>query len=689
VINKHARGVRLAARLAGMALLCAGLMGRPTSTHSAAAESTQRYVNQSGNNITGCGTLVTSPCATVSYLLPFVNAGDQINLAGVITDNFTLTRGVTIAGQAGAIINGNGARVMTVNAGVSATVSNLTLQNGGGAQDGGLVYNAGTLAINNTTLTQGNVQGANGGAIFNAGTLTVTGSTIANNRAEFGGGIENQGVLFVSTSAILGNQASYGGGIDNAVSGEVHLSRAVLMNNTAPSAGAGIYNDIGMSARMWITETAIVSNTAPNDAAGIFNGGQLSIFNSTISNNRSNAGQGAAINHYSGILLLRHATVAGNAVVNRTGASAVHFAGAATIERSVFANDGVDNCSGVVSSSGFNHSSDATCAFNQPTDITSTSARLGPLRPASGAWNTYTQAPGPASPIVNRVPSASCGAASDQRGVARPQDGACDIGAHEAVPIDLSLTAQSSQASVPAGMPVTVSMTISNAGPGSATGVAVTGDLPAGTTLGGCTGAAACVASGNRLTATLGALNAGAASALAIQLKPQGSGNNTFAFNVAGAEWDRQDANNSAGVSVDVQTSADLSILLSAPVNVMTGAVFTITAEVENRSAFMADAPSFTLTVPATTTLVSASGNLWACAPNASQMACQYAQGLPPNGRSAPVFIVLQSGNTPATLQIVGHVTSPTFDPEPGNNTSNRNLVVDRGFKVAAPLVMR
>jgi len=44
---------------------------------------------------------------------------------------------------------------------------------------------------------------------------------------------------------------------------------------------------------------------------------------------------------------------------------------------------------------------------------------------------TPTMALQAGSPAVNRIPAASCDSATDQRGVKRPQQGACDIGAYE------------------------------------------------------------------------------------------------------------------------------------------------------------------------------------------------------------------------------------------------------------------
>ena len=61
---------------------------------------------------------------------------------------------------------------------------------------------------------------------------------------------------------------------------------------------------------------------------------------------------------------------------------------------------------------------------------------LKPL--ANNGGNTPTIGLQPTSPAINKIPTTDCtdqsgeAVTSDQRGVARPQAGACDVGAYEA-----------------------------------------------------------------------------------------------------------------------------------------------------------------------------------------------------------------------------------------------------------------
>lgn len=681
--------VRLLGGVAGVALLCAGWMASPPALLFASTQAGPWYVSSAGNDTAGCGAQI-NPCKTISHLLPRIASDEQINVIDTITDNFTLTKNVTIAGAPGAAIDGNGARIITVNAGVNASLHGLTLRNGGGTDHGGLIHNAGTLTIINALLTQSTLTNADGGAIYNAGMLTITNSTISNNSAQYGGGIENQGELHLSDSAISNNVASIdGGGIDNYSEGVAHVSR-VLINNNTSAGGAGINNvsDVFV-AKMWITATAIISNSARSWGAGIYNKGQLSVANATVSSNHLPNGFGAAIDHQTGSLTMQYVTVAGNTVANASGSSAVNFAGTATLANSAIANAGMDNCSGGATSAGYNLSSDDSCSFfNQSTDLNDTDARLGALQSSSQTYATFTNPPLSGSPLVNRIATVLCNSANDQRGVGRPQDGACDIGAHEVVPIDLSLNAQAVPASLPAGATLTVTLNAANTSASIANNVVVTSVLPAGAALKDCPGAVACVAAGGSMTVALGTLNAGASVASHVRFIPQQSGNISLSLRIAGDEWESQLSNNTATISATVLKSADLAIRMSGMPTVTANAPFTMAVEVTNNGELAADAPVFTLTLPANVNFIDAQGAGWSCAQGNNIVSCTAQSSLMAK-QTDLVTIMLQSGDAPATLHLIGSATSNTFDPDLSNNTGAMTLTVGNGSRVALPIVLR
>ena len=91
---------------------------------------------------------------------------------------------------------------------------------------------------------------------------------------------------------------------------------------------------------------------------------------------------------------------------------------------------------------GYNFSDDATCKFTAPTDrMSAGDPKLGPL--ASNGGPTQSQLPLAGSPLLDAIPAAACPSdvTTDQRGVARPQAGFCDIGSVEVeVPTPAPLT---------------------------------------------------------------------------------------------------------------------------------------------------------------------------------------------------------------------------------------------------------
>ena len=199
---------------------------------------------------------------SLRYEIAVAHSGDTIVFSSslahkTITLNYgelLITKNLTIQGLgAGQLtVSGNhNWRVFDVAAGVSATLSGLTIANGNcigqsnppHAGMGSGVYNAGALTISNCTLSN-NSKASEGGGVYNAGALTVSGCTLSNNSAALeGGGIYNaaSATLTVSNSTLSGDVAANigGGGVYNA--GTATVSGCTLSGDSAPH-GGGIYN---------------------------------------------------------------------------------------------------------------------------------------------------------------------------------------------------------------------------------------------------------------------------------------------------------------------------------------------------------------------------------------------------------------------------------------------------------------
>jgi hypothetical protein len=163
---------------------------------------------------------------------------------------------------------------------------------------------------------------------------------------------------------------------------------------------------------------------------GVANNGTLTINNSTISGNVTGGGSGI---HNNGTLTINNSTISGNSAKVGGGIS-----GPATLQNSIVANNSGGNCSGTITSKGYNLSSDSTCSLNGPGDMQNTDPVLGSLQYNGGPTQTLALLPG--SPAIDAGNPSGCKdnngnlLTTDQRGMPRPDKedtGGCDMGAYE------------------------------------------------------------------------------------------------------------------------------------------------------------------------------------------------------------------------------------------------------------------
>jgi len=123
--------------------------------------------------------------------------------------------------------------------------------------------------------------------------------------------------------------------------------------------------------------------------------------------------------------------VAGNTTT--TGGAIWSIAAAPTLKNTIIAYNSGGNCSGAMASSGHNLEDANTCSLTAAGDLVNTDPILGPL--ADNGGPTWTHALLDGSPAINAGSGDCPPPAADQRGVARPQGAACDIGVFEALPL--------------------------------------------------------------------------------------------------------------------------------------------------------------------------------------------------------------------------------------------------------------
>ncbi len=272
-----------------------------------------------------------------------------------------------------------------------------------------------TATMDNFKIQHGVDEGA--GVYIGQGILTLSNSIISDNTGFFSGaGIVNYGTLTLNNSTVSGNSlissANHGAGIFNA--GTITVNNSTISNNTvdSSSSGSAIYNDDG---GIFILNNSTVSGntggSSDSDHVGSITAfGTLTIRNSTITNNQGGIYQIGSISLLNSIL------------INNT-----------------FSGIGKD-CVGSITSKGYNLIGSTCVITKQVGDQISTAAspinpHLGPL--ANNGGSTFTHALLQGSPAINAgnpaVPGSggSACAATDQRGVSRVANAACDIGAYE------------------------------------------------------------------------------------------------------------------------------------------------------------------------------------------------------------------------------------------------------------------
>ena len=325
-----------------------------------------------------------------------ITLGADINLTALTTSPLPqVSVEITLEGDGYTIDGGGSVQIFDVGAtaGVTGnlTINQATLQNGS-ATDGGAIYNQGVVTMTGSTISGSKVSNL-GGGIANYGDLTVTNSTFTGNEASnLGGGIYNGGTLNVTSSTFSGNTAARGGGLALESNGPVELGNVTISGNTGTSGGG-----------IWLADNAALT----------------------------------AVN----------VTITANTATGQDGGGGIHTAvplqgtGLVTLSNTIVADQALGpDCATepdtnlAVVSADYNLDSDDTCNLIQTNDKSGNlNANLLPLGNNGGLTQTHALAAN--SDAIDMANNGVCAADPvnniDQRGVARPYNGVCDIGAYE------------------------------------------------------------------------------------------------------------------------------------------------------------------------------------------------------------------------------------------------------------------
>jgi CSLREA domain-containing protein len=243
----------------------------------------------------------------------------------------------------------------------------------------------------------------------------------------------------------VGVASGTGGGI-YVQGGRLALNESHVVGNTAASLGGGI--GVVGGQELMMTSTTVAANSV--SGLGVRGGGvgvsgenaAIGLLNSTVSGNTATGARAAGGGIFTGLtprLVFVQATIAGNTAPEGGG---IAISGDPNMQISgmnntlVVGNTG-GACAGSLANmtTRYNLVQDSSCTLGGTGDIQGVNAPLDALADNGGPTDTRALPGG--SPAINA--GSNC-QPTDQRGIARPQGGACDIGAFEYVAPRLTVT---------------------------------------------------------------------------------------------------------------------------------------------------------------------------------------------------------------------------------------------------------
>jgi hypothetical protein len=300
--------------------------------------------------------------------------------------------------------------------GSSPVLTNVTFSRNLAYSDGGGMFNDSsdpvlTKVIFRSNSARGFVGSSCGGGMYNQDSSPVlTNVTFSGNSARHmvsldssdGGGMCSSGGSPVLTDVTFrGNSADYGGGMANEGGSSPALTNVTFHGNHAEIIGGGMYNQDSSPV---LTNVTFSGNVGDGGGGGMYNwSSSPTLMNTTFNDNSVWVGDGGGISNV--------------------------FGSSPIIRNSILYGDGGGEI--------YSHSSTPAVSYSDVqggypgVGNIDADPLLGPL--ANNGGFTQTMALGAGSPAIDAGDDTTC-AATDQRGVPRPQRSHCDLGAYEVTP---------------------------------------------------------------------------------------------------------------------------------------------------------------------------------------------------------------------------------------------------------------
>ena len=251
-----------------------------------------------------------NPVATIAKAIELAGDGYTIHIADgnyVNDKTLSISKSLTLEGNANTVIDGNASRIMDVTADATVVLTNLSFTNGNNALVGA-ISNEGKLTISNSNFYSNKVTGNSGTIITNKNKLNINNSKFYQNSASKGVvNNQNDALLVIDNSEFYNNNMtsfSNSYGIVYTTSANATISNTVFRNNAVKYGGA-IYATKSSDATMGIVNiinSTFESNSANTGQGGALfvSGGECIVKESMFINNKANpgkfnGGQGGAI----------------------------------------------------------------------------------------------------------------------------------------------------------------------------------------------------------------------------------------------------------------------------------------------------------------------------------------------------------------------------------------------------------
>jgi len=257
--------------------------------------------------------------------------------------------------------------------------------------------------------------------------VTISGGDIAGESGtdRLGGGVLTNATLLAHQCRFTGNEAYQGGGVFGTAG--ITFVECLIDGNTGTGGVAAVFGNTA-SAGIELTRSTVTGNTATSTIVATAQ--NLDVVNSTISGNTTtNTGSTTTVVSVTGDADLEHALLGLDAI---NGGGILNVEGDLTSRASIVANDPAVSpvcvIDGTETSEGFNLTSESSCGLEDPTDGTTSLAALSLGAVLVHDTGTPTRMPTGESVVIDAIPGPACTLAVDQRSIARPRTGQCDIG---------------------------------------------------------------------------------------------------------------------------------------------------------------------------------------------------------------------------------------------------------------------